>query len=187
MSVGIPLKYIPKETIIIGLKKWGGKRIPIIKAFLHKGQALFWCVWCKRFHCHGPVEGPRVSHCYSPDSPLYDTEYYIKVVEKVVREHHIMMQEERERDVYGLIGKRVRVRSVRYGKVESILEGIVSNYEEGKLHIRMPDGSMFFIPFPKRKGERIEVWERGEWKVWKEIPAKKPLKIAKDTIILLPK
>jgi len=87
-----------------------------------------------------------------------------------------------------LIGKTVRVRYVRERdkKITLVGEGQVI-FARCYFYTLMPDGEVYLLPLPQHAGDRIEVFENGEWKVWKEIPAKKPLKIAKDAIILLPK
>ena len=66
---------IPRETIILGYKNG----IPIIKAFLKDNQAVFWCKYCKRFHYHGPMDGHRVAHCTTKDSPFHERGYILKV------------------------------------------------------------------------------------------------------------
>lgn len=193
---GIPFEAIPKETIIIGHKKRGKKWVPIIKAFLHEGRAIFWCVWCVSFHSHEPDEGFRVSQCYSPDSPLYKTEYYIKVVTSIAQIYPppIILRElegktaKVPKDLAKMIGKTVRVRYVKEGEEKITFAG------EGQIlfarcyfYTLMPDGKVYLLPLPQHEGDRIEVFEDGEWKVWREIPAKRPLKIAKGATILLPK
>lgn len=87
-----------------------------------------------------------------------------------------------------MIGKTVRVRYVKEGEEKITFAG------EGQIlfarcyfYTLMPDGKVYLLPLPQHEGDRIEVFEDGEWKVWREIPAKRPLKIAKGATILLPK
>ena len=68
-------KKIPKETIILGYKNG----IPVIKTFLKNNRAVFWCEYCKTYHYHGPMNGYRVAHCISENSPFHRTGYIIVI------------------------------------------------------------------------------------------------------------
>jgi len=85
-----------------------------------------------------------------------------------------------------LIGKRVRIRYAKFGRVNFVGEGVVVWVDKHNIRVHMPDGRYYWLPYPRHKGDRIEVFKDGEWKVWKEIPAKKTLRIAKGAEILLP-
>ncbi len=49
--------------------EYGGFRLP---------QYEFDCPYCKRPHRHGALDGHRVAHCNSPDSPLRETGYWLE-------------------------------------------------------------------------------------------------------------
>ena len=66
---------IPKKTVILSCKNG----IPIIQAYLHNNRAVFWCEYCKTYHYHGPMDGHRVAHCISEDSPFNRTGYILKI------------------------------------------------------------------------------------------------------------
>lgn len=55
------------------------KALPIIRAKIKFGLATFYCRWCKTWHCHGAVSGPRCSHCTSRESPYYGKDYFLEV------------------------------------------------------------------------------------------------------------
>jgi hypothetical protein len=60
-------------------------KIPVIKCLprpdFPEGM-MFWCPFCNRWHMHGIGNGPRVSHCFNPDSPHYHSEYKIQMIPK---------------------------------------------------------------------------------------------------------
>jgi len=72
-----------------------------------------------------------------------------------------------------LIGKRVRVRIAKFGQISMEEEGIVEGVSSNDLLIRKDDGTSVLVFKPHHRGDRIEVFENGKWKVWKEIPSKK--------------
>lgn len=75
-------KEMEKKTIILGYKKCEGVLIPIIECIHRKDcpkGLRFYCVFCKREHLHGEVEGYRHAHCHNEQSPFNKKGYFLKL------------------------------------------------------------------------------------------------------------